>query len=97
MSNEIEENPLHDIRPEIAYGDLGEIDLEPFFGAPDGIVADHLRSLASLASVGQLRQVLAMPLDAEDVTREILVDMFVEKKKAIELKNKRAIEPIGQL
>ena len=97
MLNDKEENPLHDIHPEIAYGDLEEIDLEPFFGAPDEDVENHLRSIASLASVGQLRQVMGMPLDAEDREREVLVEMFVKKKMTVVLKIKQAMGPIGQL
>jgi hypothetical protein len=89
-----DENPLHDIHSEIAYGDLEEIDLEPYFGAPDDEIEEHIRSLASRASIGQLRQVLSIPLSAEDREREVLIDMFVEAKMAVVLKIKLAIESI---
>jgi len=77
------ENPLHDIHPEIPYGELDSIDLEPFSGAPDRDIADHIRSIASRASIGQLRQVMEIPLDAEDMDREVLVEMFVDRKMTI--------------
>lgn len=97
MNNEIEENPLHDIHPEIAYGDLEEIDLEPFFGAPEKDIEDHIRSLATRASVGQLRQVMGMPLDAEDFEREVLIEMFVKKKMTVVQKIRQAMGSISQL
>ncbi|MBY3151201.1 hypothetical protein HFO56_02120 [Rhizobium laguerreae] len=89
-----DENPLHDIHSEIAYDDLVEIDLEPFFGAPDEVVEAHIRSLANRASIGQLRQALSIPLNAEDREREVLVDMFVERKMVVVLKIKSAIQSI---
>jgi hypothetical protein len=89
-----DENPLHDIHSEIAYDDLEEIDLESYFGAPDNEIVEHIRSLASRASIGQLRQALSIPLNAEDREREVLIDMFVERKMAIVLKIKLAIQSI---
>lgn len=91
MLNETDENPLHDIHPEIAYSDLEEIDLEPFFGAPEKDIEDYIRSLASKASVGQLRQVMSMPLDAEDLEREILIERFTEKKMSVVRKIRQAL------
>jgi hypothetical protein len=93
MQNE-DENPLHDIQPEIAYDDLAEIDLEPYFGATDEIVAEHIRSLANRASIGQLREALSIPLDGEDREKEVLVDMFVNRKMAIVQSIKLAMQSI---
>jgi hypothetical protein len=90
-----QENPLHDIHPGITYKELEEIDLEPFFGAPDSAIEDHIRRIAVLASIGQLRQVLAMPLDAEDVEREVLVQRYVEKKMSVVRTVRRAMVEIG--
>ncbi|MCS4089562.1 hypothetical protein [Rhizobium sp. BK176] len=89
-----DENPLHDIHSEIAYGDLEEIDLEPYFGAPDEEIENHIRSLASRASIGQLRQALSIPLDGEDREREVLIEMFVERRMAVVSKIRLAIQSI---
>lgn len=97
MTNEEDANPLHDIHPEIAYGDLENIDLEPFSGAPDEDIANYLRSIAQLASIGQLKQAMNIPFDDEDRDREVLIEMFVEKKMAVVLRIKREIDAISQL
>lgn len=89
-----EENLLHDIAPDIAYSELEDIDLSSYFRAPDEEIEEHIRSLANRASVGQLRQVLSIPLDGEDREREVLVDMFVARKMAVVSKIKLAIQSI---
>ncbi|MDW9478982.1 hypothetical protein GOB57_09855 [Sinorhizobium meliloti] len=89
-----EDNPLHDIPPDIAYSELEDIDLSSYFGSPDGDIEEHIRSLANRASIGQLRQVLSIPLDADDREREVLVELFVERKMAAVSKVKQAIQSI---
>ncbi|MNV63370.1 hypothetical protein D3C71_1559580 [compost metagenome] len=89
-----EENPLHDIAPDIAYGDLEDIDLSPYFGAPDDVIEDYIRSLANRASIGQLRQVLSIPLDGEDREREVFVELFVTRKMEVVSKIKLAMQSI---
>jgi hypothetical protein len=86
-----EENPLHDITPEISYGDLDDIDLSSYFGAPNEEIEDYIRSLANRASIGQLRQVLSIPLDGEDKEREMLVEQFVARKMEVVSKIKLAM------
>lgn len=95
MHQNDQENPLHDIHPEVAYSDLEDIDLSAFFGAPELDIEDHIRSIARLASIGQLKQVIGLSLDSEDRERELLIEQFVEKKMAVVRSIRQAMSEIG--
>jgi hypothetical protein len=78
---EIEEhNPLHDIKSDIAYEELVEIDLDELTDKQEPQIETHLRSLAERASIGQLRLSLDMSFDDADLDRAVLIDRYVERR-----------------
>ncbi len=89
------DNELHDIHPKISFADLEEIDLEPVQDLPLTAIADHIRGLASKASVGQLRQILEIKLDDQDYTREELIEKFTQNKMKAVIKIKQLIEGLN--
>jgi hypothetical protein len=97
MHQDPNDNPLHDVPSQIAMEELENIDLEDFENASEYLVANHIREIAERASIGQLRHVLGIKLDAEDMTREKLVNIFVEKRLATFLKIRQMMASIAQL
>lgn len=64
----------------IDFEELENINLEGVQDLPEDKIENHIKAIAERASVGQLQQNLKIGISEQDLTKEELVILFVNKK-----------------